>query len=115
VNTILVVVPVAALAFTSGYKTIWPVFGAANQLLAALTLVAASAWLADRKRPWWFVGVPAALMSATTVYALGSILVRELAPGGARGVAAAAAVLLALGVAVGAVVLRRATQRTAAA
>ncbi len=115
VNTMLVVGPVAALAFTSGYKTIWPVFGAANQLLAALTLVAASAWLADRKRPWWFVGVPAALMSATTVYALGSILVRELAPGGARGVAAAAAVLLALGVAVGAVVLRRATQRTAAA
>ena len=30
-----------------GYSTIWPLFGAANQLLAALSLLAVAAWLGN--------------------------------------------------------------------
>ncbi|MBI4613116.1 MAG: carbon starvation protein A [Planctomycetes bacterium] len=69
-NTLLAILAIAALAFTNGYELIWPVFGAANQLLAALTLVAATVWLVRRSRKRWFVVLPAVFMTATTVTAL---------------------------------------------
>ncbi len=49
---------------------VWPVFGAANQLLAALVLVVVAVWLSMRKKPTWFVTVPAAFMLVTTIASL---------------------------------------------
>jgi carbon starvation protein len=55
------------------YKTFWNLFGASNQLLAALTLIGITVWLWRRYgRPWvWFVaGLPAAFMYFVSVSAL---------------------------------------------
>jgi carbon starvation protein len=70
VNAGLVVVVSYFLALTNSIIKVWPVFGAANQLLAALVLIVAAAWLVQRKKPSWFVTVPAAFMLVTSVASL---------------------------------------------
>lgn len=49
VASVITVVISIVLAFTS-WKAIWPIFGAANQLLAAVALLAVAAWLANAGR-----------------------------------------------------------------
>jgi len=80
-NTFLVIAVVALLAFTNGYSVIWPIFGSANQLLAALTLLAGAIWLIRAGRPHGFVTLPAAFMMATTLTALGLLLPRYIQQG----------------------------------
>jgi carbon starvation protein len=75
-NALLAIGLTAWLAFTNRYGIIWPVFGTANQLLAALTLIAATAWLAHRARQIWFVAIPALFMAATTLTSLVLLLPR---------------------------------------
>jgi carbon starvation protein len=70
VNSLLPVVLMALLAFKNTYKAIWPVFGSANQLLAALTLITVTAWLLYRSRTAWFALLPAAFMALTTLTSL---------------------------------------------
>ncbi len=53
------------------WRAIWPVFGAANQLVASLVLIVASVYLLMRKRKFIFTAVPAAIMLVTTIAALG--------------------------------------------
>lgn len=69
-NSLLVVAGFLTLTFTNAYLKIWPIFGAANQLLAALTLIAVTAWLAQKAKKYWFTAIPAAFMVITTVTAL---------------------------------------------
>ncbi|NUM81273.1 carbon starvation protein A [bacterium] len=69
-NTIIPVAGMAALGFTNAYTSIWPIFGSANQLLAALTLTAISAWLIQKSKPYWFAAIPALFMCATTLTSL---------------------------------------------
>jgi carbon starvation protein len=76
VNAFLAIGLTMALAFTNGYKTIWPVFGSANQLLAALTLIAAATWLVHRSKKAWFVALPAVFMTITTMASLWQLLGR---------------------------------------
>lgn len=75
-NSLLVVVGFLTLTFTNAYLKIWPIFGAANQLLAALTLIAITAWLAHKAKKFWFTAVPAAFMVITTLTALVFLLSR---------------------------------------
>ncbi|MBL7185625.1 MAG: carbon starvation protein A [Phycisphaerae bacterium] len=69
-------VAVALVGISSGalalgnWKAIWPVFGAANQLVASLVLIVASVYLLMRKRNCLFTAVPACIMLVTTVAAL---------------------------------------------
>ena len=49
VATIITVVLGVGLGLT-GYQLVWPLFGAANQLLAALGLLAVCAWLGNAGR-----------------------------------------------------------------
>lgn len=65
-------VTVAAGAFLAFYgaKTVWPIFGSANQMLAALALLAVAVWLAARGRKRLFVLVPMVLMFVITLSAL---------------------------------------------
>lgn len=77
-NTALVVVVVAWLAFTNRYGIIWPIFGSANQLLAALTLIAATAWLLQKAKKSWFVAIPAVFMAVTTITSLFLLLKRYI-------------------------------------
>jgi len=78
-NSALCVAAMLALALPNGWKAIWPVFGTANQLLAALTLATVSIWLAYRARPAWFTLLPAAFMMLTCLASLGVIIAREWA------------------------------------
>lgn len=55
------------LAYSNGVKAIWPLFGTANQMMAALALITVSLWLLYRGRPAWYTIYPALFMVATTV------------------------------------------------
>lgn len=58
------------LGATEGYKAIWPIFGASNQLVAALALVVVTSYLVSIKRPKAFTLYPAIFMLVTTLAAL---------------------------------------------
>jgi carbon starvation protein len=53
-----------------GYANIWPLFGSANQLLAALALIACSVFLKKTKRVGWMLWAPMIIMLAVTFTAL---------------------------------------------
>ncbi len=69
------------LCYTNTFKHIWPIFGSANQLMAALTMVVVSVWLAARSRPSWFAILPALFMMCTTLVSLWQLLVHNYIPG----------------------------------
>ncbi len=69
------------LCYTNTFKHIWPIFGSANQLMAAVTMVLVSVWLAARSRPSWFATLPALFMMATTLVSLWQLLVGKYIPG----------------------------------
>jgi carbon starvation protein len=96
-------------------RQMWPVFGAGNQLMAALALTTISVWLAQRARRHLFTLVPAIFMIATTVAALWLLAERNLRGENlVLGAAAVGLLLLAVGVvAVGAARFSAAVQGTA--
>jgi len=65
-NSGLSVVLMLVLAWSNAFSAIWPIFGSANQLLAALALIAVSAWLMMLGKRPLFTLIPAALMLVTT-------------------------------------------------
>lgn len=64
----------AALTFSGQTMSIWPVFGSANQLLAALALLALTVWVANLKKGFLFVLIPMIFMFAVTLTALGMLI-----------------------------------------
>jgi len=68
--TALIVAASAALALSGQWQVIWPIFGSANQLLAALALLAVSAWLARKGQRALFARIPMYFMFAVTLTAL---------------------------------------------
>lgn len=68
--TFIVVVLAGALALSGAWNKIWPVFGASNQLVAALALFVISCWLLARKKPTVYTLIPAFFMFLTTFVAL---------------------------------------------
>lgn len=77
------------------YMDYWTLFGASNQLLAALTLMGVSVWLHRSKRPSWFTVVPMIFVMTITVWALGRIV--ALNPRTLNGAVAVILILLAAG------------------
>ncbi len=69
-SSIIILVFAAIMGGTEGYKAIWPVFGASNQLVAALALVVVSSYLVGIKSPKKYTVYPAGFMLITTVGAL---------------------------------------------
>jgi len=65
----------AALTFSGQTMSIWPVFGSANQLLAALSLLALTAWVAYLKKGIKFVMIPMLFMFAVTLTSLGMLAI----------------------------------------
>jgi carbon starvation protein len=74
VATGITVVFGAALTFSGQTMSIWPVFGSANQLLAALALLALTVWIANLKKGFLFVLIPMIFMFAVTLTALGTLI-----------------------------------------
>lgn len=74
--TFIAVISAAALAFVSGASgkgalTLWPLFGAVNQTLAALALIVIAVYLKARGNKGWIIaGFPALFMGAVTFWAL---------------------------------------------
>lgn len=68
------------LAYTNTFTLIWPIFGTANQLLAALTLLVVSSWLALRGKRNWFTLIPAGFMLLTTIASLVYLLYNKYLP-----------------------------------
>ncbi len=58
------------LGMSGKWSALWPVFAAANQLVAALTLIVLTAYLVGVKKPTKFTLYPAIFMLATTMGAL---------------------------------------------
>ena len=57
---------------------LWTIFASANQLLAALTLLAATLWFVRNNKPCWFTAIPTALMFSVSSWALGAIFVQSV-------------------------------------
>ncbi|RKY87437.1 carbon starvation protein A [candidate division KSB1 bacterium] len=58
------------------WKIIWPVFGATNQLLAALTLLIIFVWLNRLKKKTLFISLPMVFMLIVTLTALFMLILR---------------------------------------
>ncbi len=66
------------------WRTFWELFGASNQLLAAITLLGVTVWLwRTRQAVWvWFVtGIPMVLMSVMSIWALVTIIQKHFKDG----------------------------------
>ncbi len=70
ISTFIVVIFGGALALSGKWSKIWPMFGTANQLVAALALIVVTSWLLSKGKSIKFTFLPALLMLATTVGAL---------------------------------------------
>ncbi|HEX7154974.1 MAG TPA: carbon starvation CstA family protein [Thermoanaerobaculia bacterium] len=99
-----VALPVYFVAFApaGSWVNFWTLFGASNQLLAALTLLAISVWLHQRRQRIAFTLIPMAFVLVTTLYALIRLTVANFsdAKGGGvqlvNGITSAALIALAL-------------------
>ena len=102
VNTAIAVLLMLLFSMSATVRQMWPVFGAGNQLIAALALITVSVWLVQRARRHLFALVPAVFMIVTTLAALGLLVRTNLLHGGntVLGVAAGTLFCLAVGVVV---------------
>jgi carbon starvation protein len=94
--TALTILPPALLVAVSGegaYRTFWTLFGTANQLLAALTLLAISVWLRRTGRAYWYAAFPMAFVMTITLWSL-VVLARQPLSGWIGGAQPEMAVLL---------------------
>jgi len=71
VTTALVVILAYSIGATDGWQKIWPIFGATNQLIAAVALFVISTYLIGVRKPTTYTLVPAVFMVITTIGALG--------------------------------------------
>ncbi len=72
--TSITVVVGAALTFSGQSMSIWPVFGSANQLLAALALLALTVYVAHLNEKKSFILIPMLFMFSVTLTALGTLI-----------------------------------------
>ena len=70
ISTAIIVCCAVCMTFSGSSDKIWPVFGASNQLVAALALIVLSCWLLGMGKKTWFVSIPAIVMLITAVTAL---------------------------------------------
>ena len=69
--------PIQGGKVTPTWRIFWDLFGASNQLLAALTLIGVTVWLWQTRRArwvWFVTGLPAVLMYLMSTWALGRII-----------------------------------------
>ncbi len=71
ISTTLVVVLSILLLASGEFTVLWPIFGSANQLLAALALLTIAVWLIKKKVNALFVTIPMFFMFTVTLASLG--------------------------------------------
>ena len=72
--SIFVVCLAGFLASTGSANSIWPICGASNQLLAALTLLGVSMYLMTKRLNFWITLIPTALMMFMSIWGLLDII-----------------------------------------
>jgi carbon starvation protein len=76
---ITIALPVYVIATAAGgnlsYISFWTLFGASNQLLAALTLMSVTVWLANKKQKFGFTLFPMIFVLVMTMWALGKLTI----------------------------------------
>lgn len=81
VATFVTVAAGSGLALSGQWAAIWPIFGSANQLLAALALLAVSVWLAAMGKDNTATKIPMFFMFAVTLSALGTLIFKNFGAG----------------------------------
>jgi carbon starvation protein len=74
VATFITVLIAGTLTFSGQSMIIWPLFGSANQLLAAIALLAITVWVSNLKLNILFTLIPMIFMFSVTLTALGSLI-----------------------------------------
>ncbi len=76
-TAITVAVPAYFLIFAKegSWVKFWTLFGASNQLLAALTLLAITVWLYQARKRIWFTLLPMLFVLIITLWSLGSLTI----------------------------------------
>ena len=69
-TTVVVILSILLLA-SGEFSTLWPIFGSANQLLAALALLTIAVWLIKKNISATFVTIPMFFMFTVTLASLG--------------------------------------------
>lgn len=82
INSALAAGLMFGLAYKNTVNNIWSIFGTANQLLAALTLIIVSFWLLSKRKNIWFTAIPALFMIVTTISMLIILLIIRFIPQG---------------------------------
>ena len=110
--TVLSMVAALFLVLTGTWVYLWQMFGASNQLMAALSLLVVTIWLASTRRNPAFAGVPMLFMyittlaaTAVTAYNLYATIVRRPDAQGIEIVGAWAMIIIAVLLLVAAVVI----------
>ena len=75
--TVVVLIAGAYLALSGEGNDMWPVFGASNQLLAALTLLSVTLWLMRKKRPALYAMLPMFFMLVISIWALVCLIIQK--------------------------------------
>jgi carbon starvation protein len=101
-STLLAVIIAGPLAFSGSVWQIWPIFGASNQMLAAITLLVVTLMLAHHKINFWIALIPMMFMSLITIWALVALLKRNLGSDGHLLLAGATSLLLVMALTVAA-------------
>lgn len=81
IGTAAAVVLGGLLTLSGQFSQIWPIFGSANQLLAALALLAVSVWLYTSGKKIWFTVVPMIFMFTVTSSALVILIQKNMSQG----------------------------------
>jgi len=95
-NSFLCVALMFLLAYYNAFKQLWQLFGSANQLIAALTLITVGLWLMKKGKKFLFVFIPGMFMLVTTIAALIVVLVKDYIPKGNLALSAGDILLLCL-------------------
>ena len=78
VASLLVLVLAGFMVFSGSATAIWPVFGASNQLLASLTLLAVTIYLFAKKANYIIALIPTVLMIVMSIWGLVEIAVQNI-------------------------------------
>jgi len=70
ITTLIIILVGGYFAISGTWQTLWPLFGASNQLVAAIALLTGTAWLIHKKKNHLITLIPAIIMFLITLSAL---------------------------------------------
>ncbi len=82
INSLISVILMLLMSYGNTANLLWPIFGSANQLLAALSLITIAVWMKKRGIKISYILIPAVLVFITTIAALCYILLTKYLPSG---------------------------------